>query len=73
MGFGLYNISMQVLPASIANLIATSEPVFTSIFAFLLFGERLGSVELIGGFLIIGGVLLLRLARNGRKTTAAQV
>lgn len=69
MGFGLYNISMQVLPASVANLIATSEPVFTSIFAFLIFKERLGSVELLGGVLVITGVLLLRLSRNGRNKT----
>jgi drug/metabolite transporter (DMT)-like permease len=69
MGFGLYNISMQVLPASVANLIATSEPVFTSIFAFLIFGERLGSVELLGGVLVITGVLLLRLSKNGKNET----
>ncbi|RJQ39793.1 MAG: EamA family transporter [Anaerolineaceae bacterium] len=66
-GFGLYNISMQVLPASVANLIATSEPVFTSIFAFLIFGERLGPVELTGGFLVMTGVILLRISRNGKK------
>ncbi len=67
MGFGLYNISMQILPASVANLIATSEPVFTSIFAFLIFGERLGMVGLAGGLLVIGGVLLLRLSKNGKR------
>ena len=67
MGFGLYNISMQVLPASVANLIATSEPVFTSIFAFLIFKERLGPVELLGGVLVITGVLLLRLSKKWKK------
>ncbi|MGV8026459.1 MAG: DMT family transporter [Anaerolineaceae bacterium] len=71
MGFGLYNISMQVLPASVANLIATSEPVFTSIFAFLIFRERLGAIELIGGTLVITGVLLLRLLKNGKKAKPA--
>ncbi len=60
MGFGLYNISLRVLPASVANLIATSEPVFTAIFAFFIFGERLNGIELSGGFMIIIGVLLLR-------------
>ena len=64
MGFGLYNISLRVLPASVANLIATSEPVFTAIFAFFIFGERLNTIELCGAFLIIMGVLLLRLNKN---------
>ncbi len=67
MGFGLYNMSLRVLPASVANLIATSEPVFTAIFAYLIFGERLNAIELSGGFLIIVGVLLLRLSKNGKK------
>ena len=64
MGFGLYNISLRVFPASVANLIATSEPVFTAIFAFFIFGERLNTIELCGAFLIIMGVLLLRLNKN---------
>ena len=67
MGFGLYNMSLRVLPASVANLIATSEPVFTAIFAYLIFGERLNAIELSGGFLIIVGVLLLRLSKNGKE------
>ncbi len=69
-GFGLYNISMQVLPASIANLIATSEPVFTALFAYLLFGETLSALELIGGFLILSGVLLLCLTGNHKEKPA---
>ncbi|HOJ00507.1 MAG TPA: EamA family transporter [Anaerolineaceae bacterium] len=68
MGFGLYNISLQALPASVANLIATSEPVFTSLFAYLVFGELLGKIELAGGMLILAGVVLLRLVPNAGKS-----
>ena len=63
-GFGLYSVSLRVLPASVANLIATSEPVFTAIFAFFIFGERLNVIELCGGFLIMAGVLLLRFSKT---------
>lgn len=38
MVFGLYVASMQYLSAGIANLIVTSEPVFTAIAALHLFG-----------------------------------
>jgi hypothetical protein len=38
-GFGLYNVSLTYLPSSVVNLIATSEPVFTAITAYFLFGR----------------------------------
>ena len=39
-------------------LVSTVEPVWTISLAMLLFGERLGPVQLIGGALVIGGVIL---------------
>ena len=64
MGFGLYNVSLQYLPASVVNLVATSEPVFTTITAYLVFGERLDVLELLGSVLVLGGVVILRLGRG---------
>jgi drug/metabolite transporter (DMT)-like permease len=60
-GFGLYNVALTYLPSSIANLIATSEPVFTAIIAFFLLGERLTWIQIIGSLMILGGVILLRI------------
>jgi drug/metabolite transporter (DMT)-like permease len=40
-GYGLYIVSLGYLPATVANLIATLEPVFTAILAYLLLAERL--------------------------------
>lgn len=60
-GFGLYNVSLSLLPSGVANLILTSEPVFTAIIAFLLFGERLTPTQLIGSVMVLGGVVILRL------------
>ncbi len=59
-GFGLYNLSLTHLPASIVNLIAISEPVFTAIIAYLFLAERLTWIQLIGSLLILGGVIFLR-------------
>jgi drug/metabolite transporter (DMT)-like permease len=64
-GFGLYNISLGYLPSSLANLILTLEPAFTAALAYFLLGERLTAVQLAGGLLILGAVVLLRL-REGR-------
>jgi drug/metabolite transporter (DMT)-like permease len=60
-GFGLYNVSLGYLPSSVANLILTSEPVFTAVIACFLLGERLSGMQLGGGLMILGGVSLLRM------------
>jgi drug/metabolite transporter (DMT)-like permease len=60
-GFGLYLVSLSILPSSVASLIVSTEPVFTAIIAYLLLGERLTPVQLAGAALILGGVLVLRL------------
>lgn len=59
-GFGLYNVSLVYLPSSIANLIMTTEPVFTAVIAFFLLGERLNPTQIFGSILILSGVVLLR-------------
>ena len=66
-GFGLYNVSMVDLPSSIANLIATSEPVFTAVIAYLLLGERLTGIQAGGAALILLGVFFLRVYEGRRK------
>ena len=71
-GFGLYNVSLSLLPSSVANLILTSEPAFTALFAYLLLGERFTGVQIAGSLLILSGVLLLRL-HEGRRGRASQL
>jgi drug/metabolite transporter (DMT)-like permease len=60
-GFGLLNVSLTLLPASVASLIVSMEPVFTAVIAYILLGEVLTAVQLAGGALILGGVVVLRL------------
>lgn len=60
-GYGLYTVSLQHLPAATANLIATLEPALTAVWAWWLLGESLAPVQLLGGGLIAGSVLVLRL------------
>lgn len=61
LGFGTYNISLTYLPSSVANLIVTSEPVFTAAIAYVLLDERLKGIQIIGGLLILSGVIFLRI------------
>jgi drug/metabolite transporter (DMT)-like permease len=61
LGFGLYNVSLSYLPSSVANIILTLEPVFTTVIAYFLFGEILSGLQMTGGVLILSGVIFLRL------------
>jgi len=68
-GFGLYMVSLRDLPASVANLIATLEPVMTATWAFLLLGERFNQAQWLGSGMVIAGVMLVRMSetRNLRR------
>ena len=59
-GFGLYNVSLGYLPSSVVNLIVTLEPAFTAVIAYLLLGEYLTGVQIVGSLLILTGVVFLR-------------
>ena len=59
-GFGLYTLSIRYLSPTTANLIATLEPAFTAVWAFLFLNEILNPIQLVGGLLVFLGVILLR-------------
>ncbi len=63
-GFGLYVMSLGYLPATVVNLIAALEPVFTAVWAYWILGETLSAAQLFGGSLILIGVILLRVRES---------
>ncbi len=60
-GYGLYNVSLGYLPSSVANLIVTTEPVFTAVIAYFFLGEILTGVQIGGSLMILSGVIFLRI------------
>lgn len=65
LGFGAYNLSLSLLPSSVANLIVTLEPAFTAAIAYLLLDERFTAAQVGGGLLIVLGVVVLRVGGGG--------
>ncbi len=59
-GYGLYTVSLAYLPAAVANIVVTLEPVMTGMMAYLILGEQMTSIQLLGGGLILAGVFLLQ-------------
>lgn len=74
-GYGLYNLSMNFLPATISNLIATLEPSLTALQSYFLLGERFTLPQVTGSLLIICGVVILRVVerREERRQQPAPV
>jgi len=60
-GFGTYNVSLSYLPSSVANLIVSLEPAITAGMAYILFGELLNGIQVIGSLMILTGVVFLRI------------
>jgi drug/metabolite transporter (DMT)-like permease len=71
-GFGLYNVSLSYLPSSVANLIVTLEPAFTTVTAYIFLGERLTGIQIGGSLMIIGGVVFLRVYDGWISTRQSQ-
>jgi drug/metabolite transporter (DMT)-like permease len=55
----LFFAGLQRVGPTTASIISTAEPVVTVLLAFLVFGELLGPVQLVGGALVLGAVLML--------------
>jgi drug/metabolite transporter (DMT)-like permease len=57
---GLFFAGLRRVGPTTASLLATVEPLVTVLLAFLVFGERLGALQLAGGALVAAAVVALR-------------
>lgn len=65
-GYGFYNVSLGLLDASVANIIVSLEPAFTAVFAYLILGEVMTPIQLVGSALLLTGVGVIKLAELRR-------
>ena len=61
LAFSFFYSGLKRVEASRASILATIEPVVASLLGFAIFSEALGPSELLGGFLIIAGAVLVQL------------
>lgn len=59
----LYNAAMKRVPASNASLVATIEPVVATTAGYMLFGQVLEPLQILGAVLIVGAALSLTARR----------
>jgi drug/metabolite transporter (DMT)-like permease len=61
--FILMVAAVRHIPASRAAVVATLEPVLGAVFAWVLLDEALGSVQIVGGALVLAAVAWVQLQR----------
>lgn len=64
-GQGLITYSMATLPASFSAVGLLIQPLAAALLAWMLLDERFGAQQAVAGAVILGGILLCRLASRG--------
>jgi len=60
LGYSFYTRGLKYLEASRAGIIATREVVVASILAFIIFGEKLSLIQILGAVLIFWGIFIIK-------------
>ncbi len=69
--FGLFISGLRYLPPTQASIISMLEPVVAAVAAFLILGEILLPVQLLGGALVLGGVVLVETREDSGRDHAS--
>ena len=64
LGTGAFMAGVRRLGASRASIVSSAEPALTAAFAFAAFGDRFGTVQLLGAGLVLASVPILELRRR---------
>jgi len=59
LAYTLFIASMRYIEASRASITATLEPVMAATFAYFVLGETLEPLQLLGGAMVLGAILML--------------
>lgn len=64
MPFGLYFVGINFIRSTRASITATLEPISAGFLAFLFLGETLEFLQVVGGVLVIGAIILLQVQQE---------
>jgi drug/metabolite transporter (DMT)-like permease len=67
----LFFAGLRRVGPTTASILATVEPLVTALLAFLVFGETLGAVQVVGGALVLSAVLVLNVRWAGPRLQVA--
>jgi drug/metabolite transporter (DMT)-like permease len=64
LGYSFYTRGLKYLEASRAGIVATWEVVVATALAFIIFGEKLSLIQILGAVLIFWGIFIIKKRRN---------
>jgi drug/metabolite transporter (DMT)-like permease len=70
---GLFVLALRTIRASAAGIVATAEPVFAGLIAFLVLGDRLQPLQVVGAAVIVAGIIVVQAAGNDAGLTASPI
>ena len=70
--FSLVNVALRHLGASRASVVGMTEPVLSGLVAWVVLGQHLQLVQVLGGFVVLGGVFLAEMSRNQNVPTTVE-
>ncbi len=70
LAYALFLAGMRFTPATVASILTLLEPLTAAVLSWILFGERLGPLGIVGACLLLGAILVLALyhGRQSRQT-----
>jgi len=71
--FGLFFAGINYIRSTRASITATLEPIFAGVLAFLLLGERLLFLQIIGGSMVILAIILIQLQQEHDELAPALI
>jgi drug/metabolite transporter (DMT)-like permease len=62
--FALFFMGINLIRSTRATITATLEPISAGLFAYLFLGEGLAPLQIVGGAIVVGAIVLLQLKRE---------
>ena len=68
--FSMVNMALRHLGASHASIIGMTEPVLSGLVAWVVLGQSLVAIQIVGAFVVLSGILLAELSRQEHHPAA---
>ena len=70
---GLFVMALRTVRPSTAGIIATAEPVFAGLIAYLVLGDRLQPLQIFGAAVIVAGIIAVQAGSRDAAVTAPAI
>ena len=71
--FGLYFVGINYVRSTRASITATLEPISAGLIAFIVLGETMELLQILGGILVISAIVLLQMQQEQDEMAPAEI